>query len=363
MSSSNSGAAAPIAQKYFVYIGTYGEGVQGFRFDPATGALEPLNLVGKVTNPSWVTTDRDFKYLYAVSELEKGEGGVASFSIDRKTGKLQPLNHLPSGGEAPCYASVDRTGKTLVVANYVTGGVSAFTIKQDGSLGEMSSLEKAHGSSVNKERQEGPHAHEAVITDGNGRVYVPDLGLDQIRIYRLDAATGKLTPNDPAVVKGEPGLGPRHLVFDKRGDHVYLLNEIKPQISVYAHDHSNGDLKFIQAVPTIPADFKAENTGAEIRIDEAGKYIYASNRGHDSIQVFAINAADGKLNQVQIVPTGGKEPRGFALDPTGRFLLVGNQNSNNLAVFKVDSQSGKLTSTGQTFDVTAPVDVFFVPAA
>ncbi len=348
--------------KYLVYVGIYGEGVHGFRFDPDSGALDSIGLVGTVTNPSWVTTDRDYKHLYTVSELEgKTEGGVASFAIARDTGKLNPLNHVKSGGAAPCHASVDATGKTLVVANYVTGGVSAFLIKDNGSLGEMTSLEKAQGSSVNKERQEGPHAHEAVITDG--RVYVPDLGLDQIRIYRLEAASGKLVPNDPPVVKGEPGLGPRHIVFDKAGKHAYVINEIEPFVSVYEHDRSNGSLKLLETVRTIPENFTKENTGAEIRLAESGKFLYTSNRGEDSIRVFAVDGVSGKLRQVQTVPTGGKEPRGFALDPTGRFLVVGNQNSNNLVVFKVDSETGNLTPTGQKVEVKSPVDVLFVPAA
>ncbi len=349
--------------RYFVYVGTYGKGVEGFRFDASTGAIEPLGMVGEVVNPSWITTDRDLKHLYAVSELDgKVNGGVASFEIDRKTGKLRALNSVGSGGEAPCFASVDHTDKTLVVANYVTGEVSAFPIKHDGSLGDMSSLMTAHGSSVNKQRQEGPHAHEAVISHNNSRVYVPDLGLDQIRIYRLDAATSKLVPNDPPVVKSEPGLGPRHIVFDNKGRFAYLINELKPQISVYRHNEGNGALEFVEGVPTIPADFTKENTGAEVRLDRSGKFLYASNRGHDSIQVFAVNPDNGTLRPVQTISTQGKEPRGFALDPTGRFLFVGNQQSNNLIVFAVDGKTGELTDTGKHLEIGSPVDVLFVPA-
>ena len=366
MSPQNTFAASPTGtqQQYFVYFGTYGKGIEGLRFDASTGAIESLGLVGEVVNPSWVTADRDYKHLYAVSELDgKINGGVASFQIDRQTGKLRGLNNVGSAGEAPCFAAVDRTGKTLVVANYSTGGVSSFPIKHDGSLGEVSSLMTAQGSSVNKERQEGPHAHEAVISRDNSRVYVPDLGLDQIRIYRLDAAASKLVPNDPPVVKGEPGLGPRHMVFDNKGRFAYLVNEIKPQISVYRHNETNGALEFVQSVPTIPADFTKENTGAEIRLDPAGRFLYASNRGHDSIQVFAVNPDNGTLRAVQTVSTQGQEPRGFALDPTGRFLIVGNQKSNNLIVFRVDEKTGQLSDTGKHLDIGSPVDVLFVPAA
>jgi 6-phosphogluconolactonase len=360
-------AAAPSAShhdRYFVYVGTYGQGVQAFRFSSENGTLEPLGLVGTVAKPSWVGTDPTFEHLYAVSELEgKGEGGVASFTINRKTGQLNPLNHLPSGGEAPCHLSVDATDKMLIVANYTSGGVSAFPIEANGSLGKMSSLMTAHGSSVNKARQEGPHAHEAVITSDNQRVYVPDLGLDQIHIYKLEPASARLVPNDPPSVKGEPGLGPRHLVFDKSSRYAYIINELKPVVSVYAHDSATGKLTFVQSVATISGDFNKENSGAEIRMGHSGKFLYASNRGHDTIQVFAIDSSNGTLRKVQEVSTEGEVPRGFNLDPTGRFLLVGNQQTNNLVVFKVDSESGKLTPTGQKFEVPTPVDILFVPAA
>jgi len=351
-------------EKYIVYVGTYGEGVYGSRFDTATGTLEPLQLMGKVKNPSWVTADKNFKHLYAVGELEgKKEGSVTSFSIDRQSGKLTTLNTVTSGGIAPCHASVDASGKTLVVANYTTGEVSAFPIQHDGSLGERTSLEKATGSSVNKERQEGPHAHEAVISADNKRVYVPDLGLDQIRVYRLDASAGKITPDTPAVVKGEGGLGPRHLAFRPDGKFAYVINELQPKVSVYSHDAANGTLHFVESVATIPADFTAENSGAEVRVHPSGKFVYTSNRGHDSIQVYAIDKEKGTLQQVQVVKTGGQEPRGFALDPTGHYLLVGNQKSDSLSIFKVDGETGKLTATEQKYDVPTPVDVLFVPAA
>jgi 6-phosphogluconolactonase len=350
--------------RYFVYVGSYGNGVQAFRFSSENGTLEPLGLVGTVAKPSWVGTDPTFEHLYAVSELEgKEKGGVASFTINRKTGQLSALNHLASGGEAPCHLSVDAADKMLIVANYSSGGVSAFPIEANGSLGKMSSLMTAHGTSVNKTRQEGPHAHEAVITTDNQRVYVPDLGLDQIRIYKLEPASAKLVPNDPPSVKAEPGLGPRHMVFGESSRYAYVVNELKPVVSVYAHDSATGNLTFVQAVATIPPDFSKENSGAEIRIHPSGKFVYTSNRGHDSIQVFAIDSSKGTLSKIQDVSTEGEVPRGFNLDPAGRFLLVGNQETNNLVVFKVDPQTGKLTPTGQKFEVPSPVDVLFVPAA
>ena len=356
-------SAAPAAGRSLVYIGTYGKGVQAFRLDAGKASIEPLGLVGEVVNPSWVGTDHGHKNLYAVSELEgKINGGVASFSMDRKTGRLHPLNHVDSEGEAPCFLAVDATGKTLVVANYMTGGVASFPVKPDGSLGAMASLMTAQGSGPNKQRQEGPHAHEAVISPDNQRVYVPDLGLDKIRIYRLDAASSKLVENDPSFVKVAAGHGPRHIMFDKQATHAYVINELEPVVSVFSRDASNGNLHLIQTVPALPAGFTKENTGAEIRLDHAGKFLYTSNRGADTIQVFAVDPQKGTLTAVESVPTGGEGPRGFALDPTGQLLLVGNQKSNNLVVFKVDQATGKLTPTGQKLEVTSPVDVLFVPA-
>ena len=358
-----SASATDKHSKYFIYIGTYGKGVYAFRYDAQAAAIEPIGLVGEVVNASWITTDRSFRYLYAVSELEgNAKGGVASFEIDRKTGKLNPLNQVGSEGVAPCYAAVDASGKTLVVANYTSGGVSAFPIEQNGSLGQLGSLMTAEGSSINKNRQEGPHAHEAVISRDNQRVYVPDLGLDKIRIYRLEQVAGKLTPNDPPFVSVEAGHGPRHIVFDDKGEYAYVINELKPLVSVFSVDASNGNLKLIQTVPTIPADFTKETTGAEIRLDHSGRFLYTSNRGNDSLQVFAVDRG-GKLQQVQNISSGGKDPRGFALDPGSGLLFAGNQNSNNLVVFRIDTQTGKLTPTGQKLEVPSPVDVLFVPAA
>ncbi len=364
---SNPSSASPAdahRTKYFVYVGVYGKGVHAFRFDAETGALDPIGLVGEVTNPSWITADRNFEHLYSVSELEgTAEGGVASFAIDRKTGKLNSLNQVKSGGVAPCFAAVDATDKMLVIANYMTGGVSSFPINQDGSLGQMGSLMKAEGSSVNKDRQEGPHAHEAVIMDDNGRVFVPDLGLDKIRIYRLDPVSGKLTPNDPPFVKGEPGLGPRHIIFDRKGEYAYLINELKTVVSVYSHDPTTGNLNLIETVPTLPPGSKKDTTGAEVRLAPSGKFLYTSNRGDDSIQVFTIDSAHGTLHKVQSISTEGKGPRGFALDPAGRFLIAGNQQSNSLLVFSVDPETGMLKPTGTKLEVTSPVDVLFVPVA
>jgi 6-phosphogluconolactonase len=357
------GASQSDQSHYFVYIGTYGKGIYAFRFDTKTSKAEPLGLAGEVVNPSFLATDRNYRNLYAVSELEgKAEGSVASFSIDRSSGSLKPLNTRPAGGKAPCHLAVDHTGKALVVANYVTGGVSSYTIEKDGGLGPMASLMTVKGSSVNKERQEGPHAHETVISADNQRVYVPDLGLDHIRIYRLDASTAKLIPNDPPFGQDEAGFGPRHMVFSHDEKYAYVLNEIKPFVTVFRHNASNGSLHLIQTVETLPRDFSGENSGAEIVLGRGGKYLYTSNRGHDSLQVFAIDSDNGSIRRIQIISTGGKTPRGFAIDPTGQFLFAGNQDSNQITIFKVNRETGELSNAGQKFEVPSPVDVLFVPA-
>ncbi len=362
MSAPNTTTSAQSGQtKYLVYIGTYGKGVYAFRFDSALGAAQPLGMVGAVVNPSWVTASRDYKHLYAVSELEKVQGAIAAFGIDHKSGTLTALNSESSGGEAPCHAAVDHTGKVLIVANYVTGGVSSYPIERDGRIGKMVSLMTAEGHGPNRARQEGPHAHQVVIAADNKRVYVPDLGLDRIRIYRLDPATAKLAPNDPPYVQEEGGLGPRHVVFSHDGKYAYVLNEIKPAVNVFRHNVANGSLELVQTAATLPHDFSGENTGAEIRLSEDGRFLYTSNRGQDSIQIFAVDPGNGTIRIIQTIPTHGKTPRGFALDPTGQYLLVGNQDSNNLVLMKIDRNSGNLAATGQAFDVPSPVDVLFVP--
>ncbi|MGA8029661.1 MAG: lactonase family protein [Bryobacteraceae bacterium] len=349
--------------KYFVYVGTYGKGIHGYRFDTATANLESIGLVGQVVNPSFLATDREFRFLYAVSELEgKVNGGVAAFAIDRKTGSLKLLNTASSAGEAPCHLAVDHTTKMLVVANYGTGSVPVFPIERDGRLGEMSALMTAQGSSVNRQRQEGPHAHEAVISADNHFLYVPDLGLDQIRIYRLDPSNAKLVPNNPAFIKADPGSGPRHMAFSPNGKFAYVVHELKSVITVFSHDASSGNLNPIQTVSTLPEGFSKENAPAEIEVDRGGKFLYASNRGPGTIAVFSIDHGNGTLRQIQVVETGGTFPRGFQIDPSGQFLFSGDQKSNQFVLFRVDQKSGHLTLTDRRFDVPSPVAFQFVPA-
>lgn len=359
------GAEEALARNgYFVYVGVYGKGIYGYRFHEADAKLEPLGLVGPVANPSFLATDRDYRFLYAVSELEgKAEGGVAGFAIDRTKGTLEPINSLPSGGVAPCHLAVDKTGRMLIAANYTTGGVSSFAIEKDGRL-KASSLMDITGSSVNPERQEGPHAHEVVISADNKLAYVPDLGLDKIRIYRIDPAHAKLAPHDPPFVQEDPGFGPRHMVFSRDGKYLYVVNELKPYITVFSGDQSTGVFHQVQKAPTVPEGYSGQNDGpAEILMDRAGKFVYASNRGPGTIAVFAVDASNGTLRQVQSAETGGTFPRGVELDPTGGYLFVGDQKANRFVLFRVDPNSGQIAVTGEPVTVPSPVAFQFVPAS
>ncbi len=348
---------------YFLYVGAYGKGVNGYKFHADTGKLEPLGLVGEVTNPSFLATDPEQRFLYAVSELEGSTpGAVAAFSIDKKSGELKPLNHQSSHGVAPCHLAVDRTGKMVIVANYVTGGVSSFPIQADGSLGEMASLMSAHGHGVNQQRQEGPHAHEVVISQDNRLAYVPDLGLDEIRLYKIDPSSAKLSPNEPPAVKQDAGMGPRHLVFSEDESFAYVINELKSEVSVFKHDKASGSMTKVEDVSTLPDDYKGENGPAEILLDHKGKFLYTTNRGADSVAVFSVDSGSGRIKRIQVISAEGKMPRGLAFDPTGKYLFAGNQKTNNFVVFRVDASSGELKPTGQVVNTPSPVAFTFIPA-
>ena len=350
---------------FFVYVGTYGKGIYGYRYDAGSGKLDPMNLVGEVTNPSFVATDADYKYLYAASELEGNkDGDVAAFAINRGTGALTFLNKRSSAGLAPCHLAVDHSGKMLIAANYTSGSVPVFPIESDGKLGELAGLMKGLGKpGPNTERQEGPHAHETVFSADNRFAYVPDLGLDEIRIYKVQAASAKLTPNDTAFAKADPGSGPRHMVISHDGKFVYVIHELIPQVSVFSRNESTGALTKIQSIPSVPDGFKGKSDPAEILLDQAGNYVYASNRTFGSIAVFAVDHATGKLSRTQVIETGGTMPRGVVLDPSGKLLFVGDQKQNKFILFSVDSSSGKLTLTDRVFEVPSPVAFQFVPAS
>ena len=362
--------AAPRSGKYLVYVGTYtgedtkSKGIYAFRYDAATGQVTPLGLAAETTNPSFVAAHPNGKFLYAVNEVGdyKGpnSGGVSAFSIDRATGKLTFLNELPSRGADPCYITVDRTGKFVLVANYTGGSVIVYPILEDGRLGEASAFVQHTGHGPNAERQEGPHAHSIDLSPDNRFAFVDDLGLDELLVYKFDAAKGSLTPNDPPFAKLDPGVGPRHFALRPDGKFAYVVTEIGRNVTVFSNDASSGRLQRVQTLTTLPADYTGRNDDAEIEVHPSGKFVYASNRGHDSLAEFAIDSGKGTLTTIEIASTGGKEPRSFEIDPTGTLLFAANQKSDNIVVLKIDAKTGKLTPTGQMLDVGSPVCVKFV---
>jgi 6-phosphogluconolactonase len=348
---------------FFLYIGVYGDGVYAYRYNANGAALEPMGLVGKIKNPSFLATDREYKHLYAVSErMGPVAGGVGAFDINRQTGQLKFLNTASSDGEAPCHLTVDHTGRMLMVANYGTGSVAVFELEKDGRLGEMSGLMTAHGSSVNPKRQKGPHAHEVVVSADNRLLYVPDLGLDQIRIYGIDTNTATLAANNPPHIHAEPGSGPRHIAFSSDERFAYVIHELKPIITVFAHDVTTGILRRLDTVSTVPPDFAGEADPAEIIVAKSDRFLYGSNRTAGTIAVFAIDEQSGKLSQIQVIETGGPQPRAFEIDPSGRFLFVGDQKKNEFRIFTVDISTGKLSDTGRVEQLPSPVCFLFVPA-
>jgi 6-phosphogluconolactonase len=363
----------PAASSYLVYVGTYtagtSKGIYDYRFDPKTGRLTPIGVAAEVVNPSFLATDPQHRFLYAVTEMGQAHGpdapkngSISSFSIDRKTGALTFLNKVDSSGGGPCHLVVDKTGKMLFVANYGSGSVASFAIKPDGSIGDRTGFDQHTGSSVDPARQKGPHAHAVVLSPDNRFLFVPDLGTDQIKIYRVDAAKGTFTPNDPPFATVKAGYGPRHFTFGRGAKFAYAVCEMGSSVAVFSYDPAKGSLTPVQTISNLPSDFKGVNNSAEIEIDRSGRFLYASNRGNDSITVFAIDPVKGTLTNVQVVPTQGNMPRNFAIDPTGKYLIAANQKSNSMVVFAIDPKDGQLKPAGQTLDIASPVDVLFVPA-
>lgn len=360
--------AAWAAGKDLVYIGTYtdhgSKGIYVYRFDAATGQVTTLGLAAESPQPSFLTVDPTEHFLYAVNELDtykaQHTGAVNAFSIDAATGKLSLLNEVSSRDAGPAHIALDQTGKYALVSNYTLGSVAVFPVSQDGRLGDLTDFVRHKGSSVNVERQEGPHAHAVAFSPDNRFALVADLGLDQILVYPFDAAAGTLG-HEPHITKTHPGAGPRHLVFDPTGKFVYVINEMQSTVVSYSYDAARGELHELKTISTLPDKFAGSNDAAEIAVHPSGKFLYASNRGHDSIAVFSVDSVKGALTRVEFVSTKGKTPRNFAIDPTGAWLFVANQASDNVVVFRIDGKTGHLTPTGQALSVASPACVKFVP--
>jgi 6-phosphogluconolactonase len=318
-----------------------------------------------MANPTFLAVHPNGRSLYAVGEIGnfggKKSGSVAAFSIDSATGKLTLLNAQPSGGAGPCHVFVDATGKCVLAANYGGGSVTSIPVKEDGSLGEPGSFIQHTGGSVNKQRQEGPHGHCIVTDPGNRFALACDLGLDKVLIYKLDANKATLTPNEPAFGSTAAGAGPRHIAFQPQGKFAFVINELDCTMTTFAWDARRGALNAVGSVSTIPGEREKGFSTAEVQAHPNGKFVYGSNRGHDSIAVFSVDQRTGKLTRVQNESTQGKTPRHFTLDPTAKFLIAENQGSDSVFVFSVDQSTGKLTPTGEKIEVGAPVCAVFAP--
>jgi len=355
-------AAAPQAVR--VYVGTYtgakSKGIYQVRLDLATGALGEPELAGEVANPSFLAIHPTNKFVYAVSEAGGKDATVSAFAVAPETGKLTFLNKQPTRGNGPCYVSVDKTGKAALAANYGSGSVCAMPIGAGGELGEATAFIQHTGSGPNAARQKGPHAHCIDLTPDNRFTLVCDLGLDKIFVYRLDAAKATLTPNDPPSASVAPGAGPRHVAFHPSGKFVYVINEMAGTVTAFTYDAARGAMTEFQTVPTLPADFKGNSSTAEIVVHPSGKFLYGSNRGHDSIAIFAV-AEDGRLTPRGHQSTLGKTPRCFGIDPTGVWLVAANQGSDNVVAFRIDAETGGLKPAGAPVMVGSPVCVKFMP--
>ena len=356
--------ATPVfASNQFVFFGTQRSGTNaGFslaHFDTDTGVLTKPELLLQASAPAFFTIHPDERHLYTCNALSPG--AVSAYAVEPHTGRLSFLNRVLTGGDGPCYVSLDQTARFALAANYTGGNVAVFALRPDGSLGERTAFVQHTGSSVNPQRQTHAYAHSIITDPSNRFVLVTDLGVDKIFVYRFNAQDGLLTPNDPPCAQVAPGSGPRHVKFHPQGRWVYVVNEMASTVTAFAWNATHGALVEVQTVSALPADFKGANTGAEVEVHPNGKFLYASNRGHDSLAVFAIDQKTGKLTLVEHVPSGGKTPRFFNFDPTGKWILCSNHGSDNTVVFRVDENTGKLTQTGQPISVPYPFCQQFFP--
>ncbi len=363
-----------------VYIGTYtepirfgtgkilegqGQGIYVYRLDLASGAMEQCGLAEEGgPNPSYLAFDPSRRFLYAVNELKEFEGAptgaISAFAVDPASGALSFLNRKATHGTDPCHLTVHQTGRYVLVANFMSGSVCVLPIREDGSLGDATDVVQHQGSSIDPVRQAGPHAHAVTLDDSGRYAFIPDLGLDKLMIYTFDAGRGKLAPHDEQPwVETAAGAGPRQLVMHPGGGYAYLINELDSTMTAFRYDRESGSLQEIQTLSTLPEDFEGASTCAEVQIAPSGEFLYGSNRGHDSIVVYAIDQRDGRLTCIGHESTQGKTPRNFVVGPAGDCLLVANQDTDNVVIFRLDPASGTLIATGHT-DVPTPVCVKFM---
>lgn len=357
-----------IGKEQLCYVGSYTNeqhptGISLYKFDTQTGQLTLLESYTDLPNASYLALNTERTVLYAVSEtntyLEHFGGSAAAYAVEQGTGRLTKLNQQPTGGESPCYISVDQSSRAVFAANYSSGSVTAYKVLEDGGLSEPTQLEKHEGAlGPRKDRQERPHAHSIVVAPDNRYAISADLGLDRLVVYRVDAENGTLQPHGEAAIK--PGAGPRHVVFSADGRCAYAVGELDSTVTVLSYDAGAGVLTALQSVSTLPEGFSGENTCADIHLSGDGRHVYVSNRGHDSIAVYAVDGPSGTLSVTGWQATLGRTPRNFALSPQGDYVLAANQDSNSITVFRVDAETGMLHETGQSAAVSKPVCVKFL---
>lgn len=343
-----------------VFISSFegGEGgaIQAFRLNITTGAFTQLHRTTGIANPFFLALSPDQRFLYSIQAKEfSGTENevVVAFAVDGSTGELRRLNQQSSLGTASCYLEVDATGKTVLVANYTSGSVALLPVAEDGSLGEPGSFVQHVGSSVNAERQEGPHAHSFVISPNNEHAYAADLGLDQILAYRLDAPTAQLSPNDQPWVRTLPGAGPRHLRFHPNGQHLYAINELANSVTRFSYDAATGFLIERETLSTVPEGFTGESHCADLKITPGGRFLYGTNRGHDSVAAYRLSE-EGVLSLIEIQPSLGGGPQNLAIAANGTLLLCANMPGQNVAVFRIDPETGALTAVGAPVEISSP---------
>jgi 6-phosphogluconolactonase len=360
-------SSAWTTQSRVLYVGTYtttgkSDGIYLYGMDPGTGTLNRINSF-KSVNPSFLITDRKRLRLYAVNEVAeyagKPGGGVSAFEIDRSTLNLRLLNEQATNGADPCHLTMDRRAKTLLVANYTGGSLTALPVRSDGTLGMAIELKQHEGSSI-KEQQKGPHAHCIILDTAERYALAADLGIDKVMIYRFDPMTGKLTPGQQPSAELQQGAGPRHLTLHPNGKYLYVINELDSTMTAFKYNGTNGTLTQIETVSTLPSDFSGVSYCADVHVSPSGKFLYGSNRGHNSIVVFEIDQRSGKLKALEHVSTEGNWPRNFVIDPSGRFLLVANQRSDNVVTFTIHPQTGRLKPNGQVAEIPVPVCLRFL---
>ena len=354
------------AETITFYIGTGmsatspSQGIYRSTLDTAAGKLSDPVLAGQAVNPTFLEIHPNGNFLYAACGMSGQPGTLNSFAIDRATGNLKPINEQPSGGTNPLHVSIDQKAQVLLVANYGDGVVESVPIASNGSLGAPASTIRHTGSSVNAQRQAGPHAHSIFASPDNNYVYVPDLGIDKIMIYRLDSAKATLTPNNPASVQVTPGSGPRHFIFHPNGKFLYLLTELNGTVIGYNYNAANGALTEFQTISVLPDGYAGAISCAEIRVHPSGRFLYASNRGNNAITVFQVDPANGRLTVVEQETAGLNTPRNFNVDPTGAFLLAANQNGNSISLYRINQETGALDIAGPMVLVPTPLCIRFL---